>query len=74
MNFVLWFFFVSALFWKIVVVILLVGIAIFRYQYFTRGTKLRYWYSNRGSIPGHKLSFVFKTLDGQVRYVQLIFE
>ena len=74
MNVVLWFFFVSALFWKIVVVILLVGIVIFLYQHFTRGTKLRYWYCNCGCIPGHKLSFVYKTFDRQVRYVQLIFE
>ena len=68
------FFFVSALFWKIVVVILLVGIVILLYQHFTRGTKLRYWYCNCGCIPGHKLSFVYKTFDRQVRYVQLIFE
>ena len=68
------FFFVSALFWKIVVVILLVGIVILLYQHFTRGTKLRYWYCNCGCIPGRKLSFVYKTFDRQVRYVQLIFE
>ena len=67
-------FFVSALFWKILAVILLVGVVIFLYQHFTRGTKLRYWYASRGCIPGHKLSFVFKTFDRQVRYLQLIFE
>ena len=66
--------FVSALFWKILVVIPLVGVVIFLYQHFARGTTLRYWYSNCGCIPGHKLSFVYKTFDRQVRYVQLIFE
>ena len=74
MNFFKIFFFFSALFWKILVVILLVGVVIFLYQHFSRGTTLRYWYSNCGCIPGHRLSFVFKTFDRQVRYVQLIFE
>ena len=54
-------------------VILPVGVVIFLYQHFNRGTKLRYWYASRGCIPGHKLSFVYKAFDRKVRYVQLIF-
>lgn len=55
----------AALFWKILVVILLVLVVVFLYQHFARGTMFRYWYCSRGCIPGHELSFVFKTFNKQ---------
>lgn len=55
----------SGLCWKIPVTLVLSILMIFIYEHYTPGSKLRYWYSRRGSIQGHTLSFFFKTNDHQ---------
>ncbi|KAL9987610.1 hypothetical protein ACROYT_G001948 [Oculina patagonica] len=58
-------FFKSGLHWKLPLVVLFGILLLFLYEYYSRGSMLRYWYCRRGSIPGHTLSFVFKTHDQQ---------
>ncbi|KAL9987607.1 hypothetical protein ACROYT_G001944 [Oculina patagonica] len=55
------------LLWKIAILILVLSgfLLFFLYERHSPGSMLRYWYCRRGSIPGHTLSFVFKTFDRQ---------